>query len=107
MSVMTCTRCNGTGFLNIEQVSDETLKRYEETGDPGVILAWIDDRDQKASECGGCYCAAMRMPPCSYCTDYAHDVCPCDCCGNGEPWGWYFLPGAHDWDDPNDPKGCR
>ena len=63
MSVMTCTRCNGTGFLNIEQVSDETLKQYEETGDPGVILAWIDDRDRKAAECGGCYCMRCECRP--------------------------------------------
>ena len=66
---MTCTRCNGTGFLNIEQVDDETLDHFDSSGDPHVS--------------------------------------PFDCCGNGEPWGWYFLPGLHDWDDPNDPKGCR
>ncbi len=97
MTTFTCTRCGGSGFLNLEQVDDATLKRFDETGDKSIILAWIDDRNAKAAECGGCYCAAMRMPPCSYCTDYAHDVCPCDCCDGS---------GQHDWDNPDDPKGC-
>lgn len=98
MPTFTCTRCGGSGFLNLEQVDDATLKRFDETGDKSIILAWIDDRNAKAAEYGGCYCAAMRMPPCSYCTDYAHDVDLCDCCDGS---------GQHDWDNPDDPKGCR
>lgn len=86
MSVFTCTRCDGTGFLNIDQVDEDTLAAFEAEGDPQIILDWIDERDAERDE---------------------HDVAPCDCCGNGEPWGWYFLPGLHSWDEPNDPKGCR
>ena len=63
-----CTRCNGTGFLNIGQVDDATLKLFGKLGDTDVIEAWIEHN-----------------------TD--HDVQICDCCGNGEYW--YGTPGEH------------
>ncbi len=96
MTTFTCTRCEGTGFLNLEQVDEATLKRFDESGDKQVILDWIEERDAKAQESGGCSCHIC--PPCSYCTDYAHDVDLCDCCDGS---------GQHDWDNPDDPKGCR
>ncbi len=105
MSVFTCTRCNGTGFLNIDQVDEDVLALFEASGDPEVILDWIADRDRRMAEAGGCSCHVC--PPCHYCVELVHDVAPCDCCGNGEPWGWYFVPGLHSWDNPDDPKGCR
>lgn len=105
MSVLQCTRCEGTGFLNLDQVDEETLAHFEETSDPQVILDWIADRDHRMEEAGGCSCHVC--PPCYYCVELVHDVSVCDCCGNGEPWGWYFLPGLHDWNNPDDPKGCR
>jgi hypothetical protein len=98
MSTFTCTRCDGTGFLNIEQVDEETRARYDETRDPKIIFDWIDSRD------AGGECSCHIQPPCRHC-ELAHDVCVCDCCGDGE--GWYNEPGQHDWDNPEDPKGCR
>lgn len=107
MSVFTCTRCDGTGFLNIDQVDEATLAAFEAEGDPQIILDWIDERDAEMIEASSCTCMMHpRAVPCRYCENM-HDVAPCDCCGNGEPWGWYFTPGLHSWDEPNDPKGCR
>ena len=65
---MVCTRCEGTGFLNLCQVDEATLIRFDETGDPEVILKWIA-------------------------ANADHDVSVCDCCGDGE--GWYGEPGQH------------
>ena len=65
---LTCTRCESTGFINISQVDDATLKLFDEIGDHGIILAWIDEHEN-------------------------HDVQVCDCCGDGE--GWYSTPGEH------------
>jgi hypothetical protein len=77
---MICTRCEGTGFLNLEQLDLETLTAYGLTEDPQLILTWIE-------------------------THPDHDVCMCDCCSDGE--SWYGLPGEHDRDNPNDPLDCR
>jgi len=68
---MLCTRCDGTGFLNIEQVDARTLDRYERTNDPQVILDWIEEQDSRRARLGGCTCHIS--PPCSYCT-LLHDV---------------------------------
>ena len=38
---MNCTRCSGTGFLNLEQVPDSVIESFEKTGEHGVILDWI------------------------------------------------------------------
>jgi hypothetical protein len=73
---MTCTRCQGTGFLNLHQVDEATIKRFDETGDHGIILQWIKDNEN-------------------------HDVSVCDCCGDTE--GWYGTPGEHYTKD--DPPG--
>jgi len=64
----TCTRCDNSGFLNIDQVDDDILKRFDKTGEVKVILDWIEAR-----------------------TD--HDVSVCDCCGNGDEW--YGVRGEH------------
>lgn len=77
---MICTRCNGTGFLNIDAVDDETLLQYDTSGDETVILAFITANPDT-------------------------NVCMCDCCSDGD--SWYNIPGEHDWDNPQDPKGCR
>ena len=68
---MSCTRCEGSGFLNLHQVDEETLNGFDESGDHSIILAWI-----KANSC--------------------HDVGVCDCCANGEEW--HGEPGEHDYD---------
>ena len=51
--------------------------RFEETGDVQVILDWIETGES--------------------------DVGPCDCCGNGDAYGWYFVPGLHDLSDKSAP----
>jgi hypothetical protein len=77
---MICTRCNGTGFLNLHQVDDATLKRFDEDQDHALILAWIIKTDQD------------------------HDVEICDCCGDGHYW--YGSPGEHYGNmDPQGPTG--
>lgn len=54
---MNCTRCEGTGFLNIGQTP-------EAISDGGIwlILKWMNE------------------------TNTEHDVTVCDCCGDGEDW---------------------
>ena len=76
---MYCTRCDGTGFLNLDQVDDETLDRFNETSDHQVILTWIT-------------------------TNCCHDVGICDCCGDGE--NWYSAPGGHHLEDGEPFPGC-
>lgn len=66
---MTCTRCDGTGFLNLFQVDDETRKRFDAAGDHQVIVTWMKTQTEP------------------------HDVSVCDCCGNREDW--HGLPGHH------------
>ena len=62
-----CTKCEGTGFLNLFQIPDE--EAIEMAGDIDLILKWIKEH-----------------------TD--HDVQICDCCGDGEET-WYGYPGEH------------
>lgn len=75
-----CARCDGTGFLNIHQIPDDTHIALADTGDwVAGVLAWM---------------AAQTEP---------HDVFVCDCCGNGEVW--YGTPGEHY--GPDDRPGPR
>lgn len=53
---LTCTRCDGTGFLNIDQVDDYHLKLFDASGNEGIILDWIKENTN-------------------------HGVQVCDCCG--------------------------
>jgi hypothetical protein len=87
---MNCTRCGGTGFLNIEQVDDETLAKFHESGDVQIILDWIAARNALAKNNS---CSCHINPPCFFCTDMQHDVQVCDCCGDGD--GWHQEPGLH------------
>lgn len=66
---ITCTKCDGTGFMNIDQipVDDMDILEHSETFHADV-LRWIQEHDD-------------------------HDVQVCDCCGDGE--GWYGTPGEH------------
>ncbi len=63
-----CTVCDGTGFLNISQVDDETLRMFDNTGDTAVIDSWMAQNEE-------------------------NDVQICGCCGDG--CGWYGVPGEH------------
>jgi len=72
----TCTRCEGSGFLNIEHLPDAVAEL-----DTDKILAWLASH-----------------------SDEYPDVTVCDCCGDGE--GWYGIPGEHyNSDDPPGLKG--
>ncbi len=62
---LSCTRCDGSGFLNLEQILDLSEKQGDITT---YVLDWIASH-----------------------TD--HDVQVCDCCGDGE--GWYGIAGEH------------
>lgn len=64
---MNCTRCEGTGFLNINQVDDEVLKQFDQTGNHSLIIEWAETHES--------------------------DVGFCDCCGDGD--GWYDIAGEH------------
>jgi hypothetical protein len=52
----TCTRCDNTGFLNIDQIGD-----WANDKETDEILEWSESNE-------------------------GHDVQVCDCCGNGENW---------------------
>ena len=66
-----CTRCDGSGFLNIEQLYDLGYGLVEMEGASAVLatIKELNDRNKK------------------------HDIGVCDCCGDGE--SWYGTPGEH------------
>lgn len=73
----TCTRCDTTGFLNLEQIPETDLTAMD--GDTAKIQEWIAAHPD-------------------------HDVQVCDCCGDGS--GWYGEPGHHYTDaDPPGRQG--
>lgn len=73
-----CTRCDGTGFLNLHQIPETELTEIE-VDLVNRVQEWIK----------------QQLEP--------HDVQVCDCCGDGE--GWYGNPGEHYTnDDPPGPK---
>ena len=74
---MTCTRCEGSGFLNLHQVDEKTLTLFNDKGTPEMILDWIKNN-----------------PDC--------DVSVCDCCGDRT--NWYGIRGGH-YESPEDPRG--
>lgn len=75
---MNCTRCDGTGFLNLHQIpNDEIEAMHRDLAT--LVQKWIQQQ-----------------------TD-PHDVQVCDCCGDGA--GWYGTPGEHYTRD--DPPGDR
>ena len=88
---MNCTRCDGTGFLNLDQLEAAILERFNSTGDRQVILDWIDRQAAKMIRVR-CKCDYCRLQ---------HDVQVCDCCGDGE--SWHGEPGRH---APGEPCEC-
>lgn len=67
---MNCTRCSGTGLLNVEHLPTEIADL-----DAHDALAWVLERHD----------------------DYP-DVTACDCCGDGDR-NWHGCPGEHDLND--------
>ncbi len=64
-----CNVCQGTGFKNLEQIDPDVYGQDVcDCSDQDAILKWIASHEN-------------------------HDVCICDCCGDGE--GWYGTPGEH------------
>lgn len=90
-----CTRCEGSGFLNVDQVP--LLVRAD---DAASIMRWLEGRNNMLTGLGGCSCSTSPHPPCGWCEEQ-HDVQVCDCCGDGE--GHYGIPGEHY--NPEDPMG--
>lgn len=72
----TCTRCEGTGFLNLHQIPEAELSAMNEDF-LGRVPKWIKTQTEP------------------------HEVGVCDCCGDGEIW--YGVPGEHYSDQ--DPPG--
>lgn len=67
---MICTRCDGTGFLNFDQVPGEILAQSHHDADPpDLVRSW------------------SAVTP-------GHDVTVCDCCGDGHE-AWHGEPGEH------------
>lgn len=73
--MVTCTRCQTTGFLNSEQLPEDIGEL-----DCDAILKWVLASDDHG---------------------VVHDVEICDCCSDGEYW--YGTPGQHYGND--DPIG--
>lgn len=74
---ITCTRCQGIGFLNIDEKT----------------LDWITNH----SDILEAFSEWKKLNP-------GTDACICDCCGNGETW--YGEPGSHyTSEDPAGPHG--
>ena len=67
---MTCTRCQGSGFLNTDQLPEELAKLLDELGPEDFLnhtTRYLESED--------------------------NDVQVCDCCGDGE--SWHDVPGEH------------
>jgi hypothetical protein len=62
-----CNHCQGTGFLNIEQIEDGAIR----DGGTEAVLLWMRGHQE-----------------------IDHDVQVCDCCGDGEET-WHGVPGEH------------
>ncbi len=76
-----CTRCEGFGYLNTDQLSEGKQKELDETGPRDF---WDNNEDFIESD--------------------DNDVQVCDCCGDGE--SWYGEPGEHyNRDDPRGQDG--
>ena len=85
---MNCTRCEGTGFLNADQlesaIGEELRKRL------------LTARERADSE------SAQKILD-RWHAEEDHDVQICDCCGDGAEW--HGVPGEHYGRD--DPQGDR
>jgi len=73
----TCTRCDGSGFLNLEQIDDPLVHE----GGREAIQRWISENPT------------------------GNDVQACDCCAD-DSGVWYGIPGEHyNSEDPRGMNG--
>jgi hypothetical protein len=63
-----CTRCSGTGFINLHQIPEAELTAMNDDL-ASLVPKWIEKQTE------------------------THDRQICACCGDGE--GWYGTPGEH------------
>lgn len=63
-----CTRCEGTGFINLHQIDDDAFENLNRGDFQANVLKWIGGNE-------------------------SHDVQVCDCCGDGKTW--HGTPGEH------------
>ncbi len=70
MMGVACTRCEGTGFLNVHQLPKDIAAKLD-AGDVDAVTCWMFRKDD-------------------------HDVQICDCCGDGDG-SWWSEPGEHDY----------
>lgn len=54
---MNCTRCEGSGFLNLHQIPDNEL-----SDDHGVTLKWIAEHDDHDVSVCDCWCFYVKVP---------------------------------------------
>lgn len=73
---MNCTRCDGSGFLNLDQIPDAEMQQIDAMAD--------DTMDRAMAILGWMY---LQKTP--------NDVCICDCCGDDDGENWHFEPGVH------------
>lgn len=67
---MNCTRCQGSGFLNLDHLEDRDHALLGASEDwHQALLGWITSKQ------------------------VSEDIQVCDCCGDGE--NWYGTPGEH------------
>lgn len=86
-----CRKCEGTGFLNLEQIG---ITDIEDSWTNEEVFEWIEKRDSlRENECCSCHISA----PCNYCIGN-HDVQVCDCCGDGVS-KWKVVQGHHSDDE--------
>lgn len=69
---MTCTRCNTTGFLNTDHLTDEHAELLNELGPEEFLTEFLQEHGEL----------------------YYPDVTVCDCCGNGLD-EWHGVAGEH------------
>jgi hypothetical protein len=78
---MNCTRCDGSGLLNMEQLDEELSDALSVDADRDGADGILD---------------AIELHP-----EVEHDISICDCCGDGGCW--HGTPGQHY--GPLDPPG--
>lgn len=86
---MICTRCQGTGFINLEQLPKELQDGLTEAS----FIYLSKDIKYKAVVSDGWHDLVLKWIN----NNEDHDISICDCCGDGV--GWYGDAGEHNESD--------